>query len=381
MMDNGHSRRTMLTMAGGAILATLGARAAFADAASEALGLKLTEDQIAAGTRLLLKHPSVDIHCHPGRFFARNYAEPTPLMKALGAPTDDEVVKHLPIGHLSGALFCGVADSALLAASPQGGIFSSREWTAGEAWREYERQINVLKGLSKRHTLYRGRTARDVLRAQKLGRTANIFAVEGGDFFEDRLDRVHTAYRDGVRAVTIVHYHVNMLGDIQTAAAVHGGLTPTGKAVVKEMNKVGIIVDVAHATYDTTKGVIDASTRPVMLSHSNLLTPALSNPRLISLEHASMVAKAGGIIGSVPWGIGQANVSDWVDSILRLIDAVGVDHVAIGTDMDANFRPVFTDYRQWPLIPAALLARGLHEPEVAAIIGGNFMRVFRANGG
>jgi|CXWL01.1.fsa_nt_gi membrane dipeptidase len=381
MIDDSPSRRTILAMAGGAILAALGARSAFADAASEALGLKLTEDQIAAGTQILLKHPSVDIHCHPGRFFVRNFGEPTRLMKALGAPTDDEVIKHLPIGHLSGALFCGVADMALLDASPQGGLFAGRDWAAGEAWREYERQINVLKGLSKRHTLYRGRTTRDVLRAQKLGRTANIFAVEGGDFFEDKLDRVHIAYRDGVRAVTIVHYHVNMLGDIQTAAAVHGGLTPTGKAVVQEMNKAGIVIDVAHATYNTTRGVIDASTRPVMLSHSNLLAPGLDNPRLVSAEHANMVAKAGGIIGSVPWGIGQTNVSDWIDSIFRLIDAVGADHVAIGTDMDANFRPVFTDYRQWPLIPAALLARGLHEPEVAAIIGGNFMRVFKANGG
>lgn len=381
MTDNRLSRRTIITMAGSAIFAALGARAAYADAASEALGLKLTEDQIAAGTKLLLKHPSVDIHCHPGRFFVRNYPNPTPLMKALGAPTDEEVVKHLPIGHLSGALFCGVSDSALLAASPQGGLFSNREWTAGESWREYERQIKVLKTLTKRKPLSPGRTARDVLRAQRMGRTANVFAVEGGDFIEDRLDRVHMAYRDGVRSVTIVHYHVNMLGDIQTAAPVHGGLTETGKAVVKEMNKAGLIIDVAHATYDTTRGVIDASTRPVMLTHSNLLTPELANPRLISVDHARMVSKAGGIIGSIPWGIGQANVNDWIGSILRLVDAVGVDHVAIGTDMDANFRPVFTDYRQWPLIPAALLARGLQEPEVAAIIGGNFMRVFRANGG
>lgn len=381
MIDNTSSRRAILAMVGGAVLAALGSRSAFGDVQENTSGLRLDEDQIAAGTQLLLKHPSVDIHCHPGRFFVRNFKTPTPLMQALGAPTDDEVVKHLPIGHLSGALFSGVADMALLGASPQGGLLAQRDFAVGEAWSEYERQINVLKTLSRRQPLYLGRTTRDILRAKKMGRTANIFAIEGGDFFEDRLDRVHTAFRDGVRSVTLVHYNVNMLGDIQTAVPVHGGLTATGKAVVREMNEVGIIIDVAHATYDTTRGVINASTRPVILSHSNLRAPGLDNPRLVSVEHASLVAEAGGIIGSVPWGIGQANVADWIDSILRLVDAVGVDHVAIGTDMDANFRPVFTDYQNWPLIPAALLARGLHEPEVAAIIGGNFIRVFKANGG
>lgn len=381
MIDNTSSRRAILAMVGGAVLAALGSRSAFGDVQENTSGLRLDEGQIAAGTQLLLKHPSVDIHCHPGQFFVRNFKTPTPLMQALGAPTDDEVVKHLPIGHLSGALFSGVADMALLGASPQGGLLAQRDFAVGEAWSEYERQINVLKTLSRRQPLYLGRTTRDILRAKKMGRTANIFAIEGGDFFEDRLDRVHTAFRDGVRSVTLVHYNVNMLGDIQTAVPVHGGLTATGKAVVREMNEVGIIIDVAHATYDTTRGVINASTRPVILSHSNLRAPGLDNPRLVSVEHASLVAEAGGIIGSVPWGIGQANVADWIDSILRLVDAVGVDHVAIGTDMDANFRPVFTDYRNWPLIPAALLARGLHEPEVAAIIGGNFIRVFKANGG
>ena len=381
MIDNTPSRRMILAMAGSALLTALGARSAFGEVLEGVPGLKLTEGQIAAGTQILLKHPSVDIHCHPGRFFVRNFTTPTPLMKALGTPTDDEVIKHLPIGHLSGALFSGVADMALLDASPQGGLFARREFAAGEAWREYERQIDILKALSNREPLHIGRSARDVLRAQKAGRTANIFAIEGGDFVEDRLDRIHKAYRDGVRSITLVHYHVNMLGDIQTAPPVHGGLTATGRAVVREMNKAGIIIDVAHATYDTTRGVIEASARPVILSHSNLLAPGLENPRLISAEHAKLVAKAGGIVGSVPWGIGQASVADWIESILRLVDTVGVDHVAIGTDMDANFRPVFTDYRQWPLIPAALLARGMQEPEVAAIIGGNFMRVFKANRG
>jgi membrane dipeptidase len=115
----------------------------------------------------------------------------------------------------------------------------------------------------------------------------------------------------------------------------------------------------------------------MMISHSNLNRPDLSHPRLISHETARLVARAGGIIGSVPSGIGQSTFAEWIDAILRLVDVVGTDHAAIGTDMDANYLPVFTDYRLWHLIPAALLARGMHEQEVAKLIGGNFLRLFR----
>jgi membrane dipeptidase len=90
------------------------------------------------------------------------------------------------------------------------------------------------------------------------------------------------------------------------------------------------------------------------------------------------VTSHGGLVGSVPSGIGQATAGDWIASILRLIDAVGVDHVAIGTDMDANYKPVFADYRDWPVIPAALMARGLSEAETAKVMGGNFLRIFPA---
>jgi membrane dipeptidase len=115
-----------------------------------------------------------------------------------------------------------------------------------------------------------------------------------------------------------------------------------------------------------------------MISHSNLVTSAVNHPRLITHEHAALVATSGGIIGSWPSGIGQRTFSDYIDSIRRLIDTVGIDHVAIGTDMHANYKPVFRNYRDWSLIPAALLARGLGEQDVAKIMGGNFLRVWDA---
>src|SRR4029077_1473426 len=140
-----------------------------------------------------------------------------------------------------------------------------------------------------------------------------------------------------------------------------------GKSIVAEMNKTGILIDLAHATFDVTKDALEISGKPVMVSHTNLATPTTSHPRLINREHARLVAAAGGIIGSWPSGIGHATFADYIDSIMRLIDAVQIDHVAIGTDMDANFKPVLRSYRDWSLIPAALLARGLRDEDVAKV--------------
>jgi membrane dipeptidase len=219
----------------------------------------------------------------------------------------------------------------------------------------------------------------DIEAAHRYQKTAAVIGVEGGDFIEERLDRVHEAFRDGVRVVTLVHYHVNQIGDIQTEPPVHQGLTAVGRTIVREMNRSGIIMDLAHATLAVTKGVIGTSRKPIMISHTNLATPAATHPRLISVEHAKMVASAGGIIGSWPSGIGNNSFSDYIDAIRRLVDAVGIDHVAVGTDMDANFKPVLRSYRDWDLIPAALLARGFNEDETAKIMGGNFLRIFKAN--
>jgi len=259
------------------------------------------------------------------------------------------------------------------------GLHAAREYQAGEAYADYRRQLAELKALVAHHELSGGLNPSDVYAAQRRRRTAAIFAVEGGDFIEDRIERVHEAFRDGVRAVTVVHYHVNQIGDIQTEPPVHDGLTPFGKTVIREMNRTGIIVDLAHATIAVTKDVLDVSTKPVMISHTNLSSPALTHPRLISSEHAKLVAAAGGVIGSWPSGIGQTTFADYIDSIQRLVDTVGIDHVAIGTDMDANFRPVLRSYRDWSLVPAALLARDMREAEVAKIMGGNFLRLFQAN--
>jgi membrane dipeptidase len=355
------------------LLALLGA--GLAGPAFAASGLNLTEAQLKAGVDLLARHPSVDVHAHPGRFFMRD-AAPTEAAKIIGGPAEAQVLADMTAGGITAALFNCVSDASLLGFTPAGGLAPVREFQPGEAWAEYRRQIGVLKAMATRGEIAPGLTRAGIGRALAAKRTAAVFAVEGGDFIEDRLDRVHEAHTDGVRAITIVHYHPNQIGDPQTQAPRTPGLTPTGRRIVKEMNRAGILVDLAHASFGVTRDAVAISDRPMMISHTNLKRPDLDNPRLVTVEHARLVTRHGGVVGSVPSGIGQSTIADWIDSIFRLIDAVGVEHVAIGTDMDANYKPVFTDYRDWALIPAALMARGLSETETAKVMGGNFLRIF-----
>ncbi|MEO7208236.1 MAG: membrane dipeptidase [Steroidobacteraceae bacterium] len=344
------------------------------------LGMQLSAEQRAAGVAFLKRHASVDTHSHPGRFFLKRLTEQTPTTRAFGEAFEDQAIADLSAGNVSATLFCAVADMRLIEMTPTQGLRAARDWTPGEAYADYRRQLAELKKLrSNNHALIPGLTPADIDAAHREHKTGAVFAVEGGDFIEDRLDRVHGAFHDGVRAVTLVHYHINQIGDIQTEAPVHNGLTALGKSIVAEMNRTGIIVDLAHATVAVTKDVLGASSKPIMISHTNIATPGVNHPRLISIEHAKLVASAGGIIGSWPSGIGQSSFSDYIDSIQRLVDTVGIDHAAIGTDMDANFKPVLSSYRDWSLIPAALLARGMHDDEAAKIMGGNFLRVFKSN--
>ncbi len=337
----------------------------------------LDATQRAAGVAFLARHPTVDAHAHPGLFALSPPPYTSAFRRRMGDPFVDRALADLHAGHVSAALFSCVADGNLLDFSGEK-LRAVREFQPGEAYADYRRQLALLQTLRDRRAVARGLNPADVRTAQRRGQTAAVFAVEGGDFIEDRIDRIGEAFRNGVRSIQLVHYHVNQLGDIQTEAPVHNGLTPLGKAVVREMNRVGMVLDLAHASFAVARDAVDVSTRPVMISHSNLVTSAVNHPRLITREHAALIATSGGVIGSWPSGIGQQTFSDYIDSIRRLIDTVGIDHVAIGTDMHANYQPVFRNYRDWSLIPAALLARGLGEQDVAKIMGGNFLRVWDA---
>ena len=381
------SRRDAITSLATAAFSTLAIRRALANEVAAPigdssqlndLGMDLNPEQRAAGVALLERYPSVDTHAHPGRFFLKDVSYETPTTRAFGTPFEAQAIADLNAGRVSASLFAAVADMRLLEQTPQG-IHAVQDFKPGEAYADYQRQVKELRTLVAAHQLGAGLTVANIDAAHRRQHCAAVFAVEGGDFIEDRLSRVHEAFREGIRAITLVHYHINQIGDIQTQPPVHNGMTPLGKSILREMNHAGIIADLAHAPFSVAKDAVETSSKPMMISHTYLATPAFQHPRLISEEHAKLVASAGGIIGAWPTGFGLKTFADYIDAIQRLIDAVGVEHVAIGTDMDANYKPVLRNYRDWSLIPAALLARGLAEHDVAKIVGCNFLRVMRAN--
>jgi len=112
-----------------------------------------------------------------------------------------------------------------------------------------------------------------------------------------------------------------------------------------------------------------------VITHSHINSPSLESPRFISAELARSVAETGGYLGAWPAGIGIDTLAGFIDRIDELVNVVGEDHVALGSDMDANYKPVLETYRKMPLVVGALFKRGYSDEAVAKFLGGNFMRV------
>ncbi len=321
--------------------------------------------------------PWVDVHSHPGCGFLGGLAADHRLVRTFGGDQSAERVPTAADGGVTTVNVSTVADLAVLGSS-RTGLAAVRPFEPGEAAAEHARQIRAVSKILDHQQVMPVLTAGDIAEAHSSGRTGVFVSCEGADFLDGDGTGLASAYVDGVRSITLVHYRVNELGDIQTEESVHGGLTVFGREVVAEMNRLGIIVDLAHATFDATADALDASTAPIMISHSHLAAPGADHPRLLSEQHARMVADAGGIIGAWPSGVSSSTLGDYVDEICRLIDVVGTGHVAIGTDLDANYRPVLTSYEQFPEVAALLGERGLSGTEIDDVLGGNFVRLFEA---
>lgn len=361
------SRRAFILGAGAAALAACGERPGY-----EGPFLEKAAALIAA-------RPSLDLHAHPGRSFVRGARHLAPAVRLFAARGHFErrVIDDMRAAGLTGAVFSAVADFQLLDLV-KGGPVSRRPFEAGEARASYERQIANLNRMFSTGMAEKILAPSDLPRIKEAGAVGAMIGVEGGDFLEGSVERVAEAFADGVRCINPVHYHTNELGDIMTEAPTHNGLTEAGERVIRAMNEAGVIVDVAHASEKTAFGIMEATERPVICSHTHIRTARFDSPRFISLDLAREVVAAGGVIGAWPAGIGITDIAGFVDRILELIDAVGADHVGLGSDMDANYKPVWDNYRQFPEIIARLLERGLSEDETAKVIGGNGLRVFAA---
>jgi membrane dipeptidase len=305
---------------------------------------------------------SFDLHCHPGRLFV---LESTGDGKYADA---NKTLNEMKASHLSGAFFTLVADNKIIKLGPTG-VSVSDHFKPGEAWGDYKKQLKIFKDFFQVNTVHESTNADDL---HKSGPLAAYLAIEGGDFLEGKVEKLDEAYEDGIRSIQLVHYAPNDLGDLQTSEPMHNGLSAFGKDVVRKMNKLGIVIDVAHATYQTAKDAASLSDSPIMLSHS-ILEMEPDRPiakRAISKDHAKAIAATGGLIGMWPSGFNKS-FEEYVDNTMRMVDVVGIDHVGIGTDMDSNFKPVLSSYAQFPAFAEALTQKGLSDKEVEKIMGGN----------
>jgi membrane dipeptidase len=321
--------------------------------------------------------PWIDMHAHPGRCFLAGLDKTDPVVGLLG---DEDVAAGLSQARLAGlaaVTLATVADLRVLAPDPVAGLRARRPFGPGEAYDDHQRQLAGIGRIVRALDAQVAVTAAGIESAHAEGRTAVLVSCEGGDFLQGRLEPLSEARAAGASSLTLVHYRVNEIGDVQTEEPVHGGLTVFGREVVAECNRLGVIVDCAHASFETTIGVLEASADPVMISHSHLDHADRHHPRLLSADHARAVAAAGGLIGAWPSGVTSTSLGDFADEVVRLADLVGVDHVAIGTDMDANYRPVLGSYRDYALLPQLLARRGITEAEIGMILGASALGLLR----
>ena len=318
----------------------------------------------------LSERVSVDMHTHAGPF-AGNFPFPD------SARDRAAVLTHMQAGKLDAAVFSLTTDGPVIRRDPEReGVRQYREPEPGELFRNAQSRFEKAK-MQIEDMIVLSPSA--LVEFKKKGRHCAIVSHEGADALEGNLSRVKVFYDWGVRSLQFLHYRINELGDIQTEPPKHRGLTPFGRDVVKEMNRLGMIIDVSHAHSQTVHGILAESCHPVIDSHTR---PAARFNYLRARSDGDLqaIAQKGGVIGR--WPLAREERGETFDDFLRDIDyvkaLVGIEHIGIGTDLNGvRTRTMIRTHKEFALIPAGLLARGYSESDVAKIVGGNFMRIFR----
>jgi membrane dipeptidase len=243
-------------------------------------------------------------------------------------------------------------------------------------------------------------TRADVERINAEGKIAVLLALEGAEPLGQDLSVLRLLHRLGLRMLSFAWMRRTAFGDGAWENDSRGGLTRLGRQAVQEMNRLGIIVDVSHASDQTTWDVLDTSSRPVIASHSNARA-LLDHPRNLTDDMIRAIAGSGGIVGIVAVARyiadSEPTIADWVDHLDHMVELVGIDHVAVGSDFYEDIQTMgashditawgpggglgplaLTGMATWehlPALTAELLRRGYDEPELRKIYRENFLRV------
>ncbi|HEV7261056.1 MAG TPA: dipeptidase [Bosea sp. (in: a-proteobacteria)] len=281
-------------------------------------------------------------------------------------------------------------------------------------------QIALMRGILKRHAkVFRpGLGAADVLAAKAEGRIALIMTIENGSALDNQLDALDAYYDLGVRLMTLCHNDTTDWCDSATDAPRHDGLTAFGKDVIRRMNKLGMIVDLAHVSPKVMHDTLDVTSAPVVWSHSNAFS-LCDHPRNVPDDVLDRVAGNGGVVmatfvpdfisqasrdwhrpakdqyGKTPEGIDsakaeaeiartagprpKATLPQYCDHLDYLAERIGHDHVGVGSDFFGWINPDgLEDTSVFPALIAELIRRGWSEENLEKLAGGNTLRVMRA---
>jgi membrane dipeptidase len=293
-------------------------------------------------------------------------------------PTYD-LAERIRIGRMTAVCLEHSADGPVIKREPDNRIRTVRQPEPRELWRHTQRRLAWFDDLVRDQGFRRVQRPGDLEVAHRDRAPALVQAIEGCQFLEGKLERVAEVYRRGVRHLQLVHFFRSDMGDNQTEPADQGGLTPFGRDAIAECNRVGVVIDVAHATMKFVEAAAKASKTPLILSHTAVAQgrPAEFSRR-ISPEHAKLVASTGGVVGVWASPTLLKSLTDYVDAVARAVDAAGVEHVGLGTD-NSGFGAtpaVWDDYRDFPVVVRLMRKRGFSPDEIRKIAGGNYLRVF-----
>ena len=252
----------------------------------------------------------------------------------------------------------------------------------------------------------------DIYAAKEQGKTGIILSFQNASPIENELDRLGLFLALGVRVIQLTYHETNLLGS-GCWERTDGGLSNFGVDAVREMNRLGIVIDLSHVGPKTTMDAIEMSEQPVAITHANARS-FCNHPRNKEEDALKLLAEKGGVVGAtsyahfLPKGF-DSTVEDFVDAIDDMVERVGIDHVAIGTDSthdqplefwhyigsqqgtkfpstfadgsvpytELSFQPKGIDSpAEFPNLAEALVNRGYSAEDITKLLGGNWMNLF-----
>jgi membrane dipeptidase len=314
--------------------------------------------------------PFVDMHAHPSRFHRANVPKiETDELARYRTSLMDVVVANIS----TDAIYSGRFVQA------DGTDIPAREYRPkpGEPFAfTLERFGKILKTVEDGDAVL-ALSPDVVMEARAQGRLTVLAALEGADGLEGRIGNLRELHERGLRLLQLVHFRANELGHIQTYPYSPGGLTDFGIEAVREANRLGLIIDLAHANTETILDAVKLSRAPVLFSHTG--AKALHDgDRDLTDDEIKAIAARGGVIGIWPNGESVREMADMVRHITHVRHLVGIDHVGIGSDLRgvSSYTKGFGEEANFRAIAEALFAAGYADDEVGKVMGGNFMRVW-----